>query len=92
MVFMILSQTLRPRPARSSLAAHASRKFFTRLGRPLGGGAITAFSHSLVFNAKSAYMHRIDISADRSGLAIFAFADVYLQNFDTTGRTLVRSN
>jgi len=37
-------------------------------------------------------MHPIDISADRSGLAIFAFADVYLQNFDTTGRTLVRSN
>ncbi|MDX8536097.1 hypothetical protein EN858_31970 [Mesorhizobium sp. M4B.F.Ca.ET.215.01.1.1] len=87
MVFMILSQTLRPRPARSSLAAHASREFFTRLGRPLGGGAIRAFAHSLVFNAKSAYMHRIDISADRSGLAIFAFADVYLQNFDTTGWT-----
>jgi hypothetical protein len=91
MVFMILSQTRRPKPC-SFLPGRASREAFTRLGRPLGGGAGPAFSHSLVFSAKPAYMHRIDISADRSGLAIFAFADVYLQNFDTTGRTLVRSN
>ncbi|EHH11141.1 hypothetical protein MEA186_14697 [Mesorhizobium amorphae CCNWGS0123] len=54
--------------------------------------AITLFSHSLVFDAETAYMPPIDISADRSGLAIFAFADVYLQNLDTTGWTSVRSN
>jgi len=33
----------------------------------LGGILITAFSRSLVFRAKAAYMRSIDISADRSG-------------------------
>ncbi|TGQ36435.1 hypothetical protein [Mesorhizobium sp. M00.F.Ca.ET.216.01.1.1] len=49
----------------------------------MGGAAIVLFRHGLVFGAKAAYMRSIDISADRSGLAIFAFADVYLQNLDT---------
>jgi hypothetical protein len=43
------------------------RDVFSRLGQPLGSASITAFSRSLVFYAKPAYMPSIDISADRSG-------------------------
>ncbi|CAN7568570.1 hypothetical protein [Mesorhizobium sp. LjNodule214] len=73
-------------------ATRSCRHASARLGRPLDNTAITLFSHSLVFGVETAYMAPIDISADRSGLAIFAFADVYPQNLDTTGWTLVRSN
>jgi hypothetical protein len=45
-----------------------------------------AWRGALVFATVLAYIRLVDISAERSGLAIFAFADVSLQNLDTTGR------
>ncbi|MCZ8544755.1 hypothetical protein OOJ09_11220 [Mesorhizobium qingshengii] len=63
MVFMVLSPNPDPLPENGAIRGNG----FTRLGRPLGGAKITAFSRSLVFYAKAAYMRSIDISADRSG-------------------------
>jgi CspA family cold shock protein len=90
MVFMILSKN---RVGEYAVSLHNARPA-SKLPCDCGSGRTVRrpSDRPVLFScANRPICHALNL-ADRSGLAIFAFADVYLQNFDATGWTWVRSN